>query len=212
MNRLLTRSCPARPSRHKLGENSNDNLDDIRRADSLPLPGSPNPAVIRSVAMSIRQSTHRRRQKPAKPNPSFPLTPHNSRQWCKKIRGKVRLFGIWEEPEAALENYLRVAADLHGGREPRSSTISALGVAVKQLCNHPAVKNLAVWCGGVGAWWRGGEGVAHGGPGRRGAAGRGGERAGPRPGTSAAGGAYEGLRRIWMRAAAATSSASAPMR
>jgi hypothetical protein len=64
------------------------------------------------------------------------LTPHNSGQWCKKIRGEVRFFGIWEEPEAALENYLRVAADLHGGREPRSSTISADGVTVKQLCNH----------------------------------------------------------------------------
>jgi len=86
--------------------------------------------------MFVRQSTHRRRHKPAKPNPSFPLTPHNNGQWCKKIRGKIRFFGIWEEPEAALENYLRVAADLHAGREPRSSTISAEGLTVKQLCNH----------------------------------------------------------------------------
>jgi hypothetical protein len=29
-----------------------------------------------------------------------------------------------------------VAADLHAGREPRSSTISAEGLTVKQLCNH----------------------------------------------------------------------------
>jgi len=86
--------------------------------------------------MFVRQSTRRRRHKPAKPNPSFPLTPHNNGQWCKKIRGKIRFFGIWEEPEAALENYLRVAADLHAGREPRSSTISAEGLTVKQVCNH----------------------------------------------------------------------------
>jgi integrase len=86
--------------------------------------------------MFVRQSTRRRRHKPAKPNPSFPLTPHNNGQWCKKIRGKIRFFGIWEEPKAALANYLRVAADLHAGREPRSSTISAEGLTVKQLCNH----------------------------------------------------------------------------
>jgi hypothetical protein len=86
--------------------------------------------------MFVRQSTHRRRHKPAKPDPSFPLTPHNNGQWCKKIRDKIRFFGIWEEPEAALENYLRVAADLHAGREPRSSTLSAEGLTVKPLCNH----------------------------------------------------------------------------
>jgi integrase len=86
--------------------------------------------------MFVRQSPRRRRHKPVKPNPSFPLTPHNNGQWCKKIRGKIRFFGIWEEPEAALENYLRVAADLRAGREPRSSTLSAEGLTVKQLCNH----------------------------------------------------------------------------
>ena len=86
--------------------------------------------------MFVRQSTRRRRHKPVKPNPSFPLTPHNNGPWCKKIRGKIHFFGIWEEPEAALENYLRVAADLHAGREPRPSTLSAEGLTVKQLCNH----------------------------------------------------------------------------
>jgi integrase len=86
--------------------------------------------------MFFRQSTRGRRHKPTKPNPSFPLTPHNNGQWCKKIRGKIRFFGIWEEPDAALENYLRVAADLHAGREPRPSTVSAECLTVKQLCNH----------------------------------------------------------------------------
>ena len=85
--------------------------------------------------MSVRQSAHRRRQKPAKPSPSFPLTPHNNGQWCKKIRGKVYFFGVWEDPDAALQRYLRAAAELHAGRRPRP-TISAEGVTVKQVCNH----------------------------------------------------------------------------
>jgi len=77
----------------------------------------------------------RRRKKPVKPNPSFPLTPHNNGQWCKKIRGKVCFFGVWEDPQAAVQNYLRVAADLHAGRQPRP-TISLDGVTVKEVCNH----------------------------------------------------------------------------
>jgi len=32
----------------------------------------------------VRPPARRRRQKPAKPSPSFPLTPHNNGQWCKK--------------------------------------------------------------------------------------------------------------------------------
>ena len=78
----------------------------------------------------------RKRRKPAKPYPSFPLTAHNNGQWCKKIRGKLYFFGVWDDPDAALERYLRVATDLHAGREPRPPTLSADAVTVKQLCNH----------------------------------------------------------------------------
>jgi len=77
-----------------------------------------------------------RRRKPAKPYPSFPLTPHNNGQWCKKVRGKVYFFGVWEDPDAALQNYLRQAPDLHAGRQPRSSTLSEDRPTVKQVCNH----------------------------------------------------------------------------
>ena len=83
----------------------------------------------------------RRRHKPAKPYPSFPLTPHNNGQWCKKIRGKVHFFGVWDDSDAALQNYLRVAEDLHAGRQPRSSTLPEDGPTVKQVCNH----YLASW-------------------------------------------------------------------
>ena len=76
------------------------------------------------------------RHKPSKPHPSFPLTAHNNGQWCKKIRGKVHFFGVWEDHAAALQRYLRVAPDLHSGRQPRACTLSEEGVTVKQICNH----------------------------------------------------------------------------
>jgi len=78
----------------------------------------------------------RRRKKPVKPNPSFPLTPHNNGQWCKKIRGKVHFFGVWEHPQAALGNYLRVAADLHAGRQPPLVNLHPEGLTVKDACNQ----------------------------------------------------------------------------
>lgn len=78
----------------------------------------------------------RRPKKPSKPFPSFPLTAHNNGQWCKKIRGKVHFFGVWGDPNAALANYHRVAADLHAGRQPTPLTLSADNVMVKDVCNH----------------------------------------------------------------------------
>ena len=96
--------------------------------------------------MFVRQSTRRRRRKPAKPYPSFPLTPHNNGQWCKKIRGKVYFFGVWDDADSALQNYLRVAEDLHAGRQPCAASVVGQGVTVKDLCNQflasPRANNL----------------------------------------------------------------------
>src|ERR1035437_3314661 len=78
----------------------------------------------------------RKTKKPPKPNKSFPLTAHNNGQWCKKIRGKVHFFGVWADPQAALDHYLRVADDLHAGRKPRESTLAGPDVTVKGVANH----------------------------------------------------------------------------
>jgi len=77
-----------------------------------------------------------RQTKPRKPHPSFPLTAHNNGQWCKKIRGKVHFFGVWESPQAALDRYLQVAADLHAGRQPQEATLSRDTMTVKDICNR----------------------------------------------------------------------------
>ena len=82
---------------------------------------------------SIRPIRH---QKPSKPYASFPLTAHNNGQRCKKIRGKVRFFGVWDDPQTALDNYLCVASDLHAGRLPSCGSIRPDGLCVKELCNH----------------------------------------------------------------------------
>ena len=91
--------------------------------------------VRKGVLMPAPEPKCKRRRKPAKPYPSFPLTAHNNGQWCKKIRSKVHFFGVWEDTHAALDRYLQVAADLHAGREPHR-TLSPDAVTVKNLCNH----------------------------------------------------------------------------
>ena len=94
-----------------------------------------------------------KKKKPIKPSKSFPLTAHNNGQWCKKIRGKIHFFGIWEDPQTALEKYLAVAADLHAGRQPRSN-LSADGLAVKDICNHFLTYQLQkVEAGEISARW-----------------------------------------------------------
>src|ERR1035437_5580579 len=78
----------------------------------------------------------RKTKKPPKPNKSFPLTAHNNGQWCKKIRGKVHFFGVWADPQSAMDRYHRSAADLHAGKQPSSTTLADGATTVKDVCNH----------------------------------------------------------------------------
>jgi integrase len=58
-------------------------------------------------------------RRPGKPYRSFPLTPHRSGQFCKKIRGKIFYFGKINDPDAALQRYHEHCRDLHAGRIDR---------------------------------------------------------------------------------------------
>ena len=71
--------------------------------------------------------------KPAKPYPDFPLFPHGTGRWAKKIRGKLHYFGKWDNWQDALTLYQKQAGDLHAGRKPREDTG---GATIKDLVNH----------------------------------------------------------------------------
>jgi len=98
------------------------------------------------MSQSNRKSRSRKAgDRPKKPYAAFPLTPHASGTWQKKIRGKIHYFGRWgrlvngrmERVEGdgwkeALEQYKAQADDLHAGRTPR---VTGEGLTIADLCN-----------------------------------------------------------------------------
>ncbi len=73
---------------------------------------------------------------PKKPHPDFPLFPHASGRWAKKIRGQFRYFGkVADDPkgEKALAKWLAEKDERLAGRMPQAAPV---GVTVRDLANH----------------------------------------------------------------------------
>jgi integrase len=85
----------------------------------------------------------RKNHKPAKPRKDFPLFPHATGRWAKKVKGKFEYFGkVADDPDgqAALEKWLAQKDDLLAGRRPRTSNGS---LTVRDLCNRFLTAKLA---------------------------------------------------------------------
>lgn len=82
---------------------------------------------------SKRNSSGKAKTKPEKPEPDFPLFAHANGQWAKKIKQKLYFFGVWSDPDAALEKYHNEKDDLRAGRKPRSRRN---GITLRELVNE----------------------------------------------------------------------------
>jgi integrase len=74
-------------------------------------------------------------EKISKPRPDFPLFPHATGRWAKKVRGKFQYFGkTADDPqgEKALNLWLDQKDELLAGRTPRTG----VGITVEDVCNQ----------------------------------------------------------------------------
>lgn len=80
-------------------------------------------------------SKHTLRVKHSKPRPDFPLFPHATGRWAKKVLGKLEYFGKCDDdPQGAkaLDRWIAERDELYAGRRPRQQTGAA---TVKTICD-----------------------------------------------------------------------------
>jgi integrase len=75
--------------------------------------------VESEASVSTLLASRSKPAKPLKPSPDFPLFAHGNGMWAKKVRGRVRYFGKWSDPDAALKKWNVQKDDLLAGRTPR---------------------------------------------------------------------------------------------
>ena len=85
-----------------------------------------------------KSTVSRRKSKPKKPYPDFPLFPHATGRWAKKIRQKSHYFGrVAADPDGteALEKLNREWQYLKEGRTPPHS-VSGDKLTIAELCDE----------------------------------------------------------------------------
>src|ERR1022692_4230530 len=70
---------------------------------------------------------------PRKPHSDYPLFAHQNGQWAKKVKGRIVFFGVWADPQKALERWLAEKDDLLAGRKPR---VPSDGLTMRELANR----------------------------------------------------------------------------
>lgn len=73
--------------------------------------------------------------RPSRPD-GFPLFAHASGQWAAKVGGRLKYFGKWSDPEAALAKYVAMRAGGVAGGVARP-----IGLTLRELCNRFQTKN-----------------------------------------------------------------------
>src|SRR5258708_5717984 len=89
-----------------------------------------------------------RDDRPAKPHPDFPLFPHATKRWAKKINGKFHYFGPWNEPEKALKMWEQQKDELLAGLTPQVSATPRVSAVKKP--NRP--KDFPLFAHATGRW------------------------------------------------------------
>ena len=74
--------------------------------------------------------------KPKKTSNDFPLTAHAKNRRCQKFGLKMYDFGRWDNPGAALQEYLLIKDSLQVGIDPPKFAITGGATTVGDLVNH----------------------------------------------------------------------------